>query len=156
MVRGFQMRVVRVPSVFEGYAPDVSSPMIYISKARQDGGTASKACSVDDCECPTETRGLCSKHYRRWVRNGTTDLIRQPRDACSVDGCGRKHEAQGLCQSHYKRWQRHNDPMVRLTKGCAFAGCLARVAVGHYCAEHTEKALTGRRAVLRQGGFVPA
>jgi len=123
--------------------------MIYLTKTRREQ-EALKSCSVDECERPTDTRGMCSKHYRRWLRNGSTDLVRQPRDVCSVEGCGRKHEARGLCQSHYKRWQRHQDPMVRLIKGCAYPGCLARVAIGRYCGEHAEKSLTGRRQVLRE------
>lgn len=109
-----------------------------------------RLCTVEGCENPTDTRGMCSKHYRRWLRNGTTDLRRQPRDKCSVDGCNRKHEARGLCQSHYKRWQRHHDPMVRLIKGCAYPGCLARVALGRFCSEHSDKSLTGRRVPLRE------
>lgn len=127
----------------------VSSPVIYLTKTRREL-EAQRICSVEECERPTDTRGMCSKHYRRWLRNGSTDLVRQPRDVCSVEGCGRKHEARGLCQSHYKRWQRHHDPMVRLIKGCAHPGCLARVAIGRYCGEHAEKSLTGRRQVLRE------
>ena len=112
------------------------------AEAPREGG-----CSVEACDGAVDTRGMCSKHYRRWLRNGSTDLRRQVIDTCSSEGCGRKPEARGLCQSHYTRWQRHQDPMVRLIKGCAYPGCLARVAVGRFCSEHNERNLAGRKAI---------
>lgn len=30
-------------------------------------------CSVDGCETWAKTRGMCTKHYSRWLRTGTTD-----------------------------------------------------------------------------------
>lgn len=32
-------------------------------------------CSVDGCEADALARGWCNKHYIRWTKNGTTDLI---------------------------------------------------------------------------------
>ena len=111
-------------------------------------GTIEKTatCSVEDCTKFVDTRGLCSMHYRRLLRGGTTDLRRQPVETCGIEGCTNAHEARGLCQSHYKRWQRHKDPLVRLNKGCAVAGCLARSAdFGRYCQMHAEVRLIGTR-----------
>lgn len=113
-------------------------------------GTAEKAlaatCSVEGCAKFVDTRGLCSMHYRRLLRGGTTELRRQPQEACSIEGCNNAHEARGFCQSHYKRWQRHKDPLIRLNKGCAVPHCLARSAeFGRYCLAHAEVALTGTR-----------
>lgn len=37
-------------------------------------------CKVEDCESFAKSRDLCSKHYSRWIRNGTTDLASRPDD----------------------------------------------------------------------------
>ena len=123
-----------------------------VRSMRETGATAgaiakTTTCSVEGCGKFVDTRGLCSMHYRRLLRGGTTELRRQPIDKCSIDGCSNSHEARGLCQSHYKRWQRHQDPMVRLNKGCAVPHCLSRSAgFGRYCHEHAEIRLMGVRA----------
>lgn len=71
-------------------------------------------CSVDGCALKTRAKGLCTKHYYRMKRHGTTDgsaLAHQRRDpVCSVDGCTRAHEAKGLCSMHWQRWKRHGSP----------------------------------------------
>lgn len=33
-------------------------------------------CSIDDCDAPCHGRGLCGKHYMRWLRHGHTDETR--------------------------------------------------------------------------------
>lgn len=74
-----------------------------------------RVCSVDGCERPHKTRGLCQMHYWRWRVRGATGpadrlkLLRQP-DACMVDGCANSAHGRGLCQMHYSRWRRHGDP----------------------------------------------
>lgn len=36
------------------------------------------ACSVDMCDQPVHALGFCKKHHTRWLRTGTTKLVRQP------------------------------------------------------------------------------
>ena len=125
----------------------MTAKVIRLNKTTQAQGTVEllPLCSVDACDLEPDTRGMCSKHYRRWLRNGSTNLIRQAREICTLDGCGRAHEARGFCSSHYKRWQRHNDPFARLIKGCVDPGCLGRVSRGRYCEAHQPGArLVGR------------
>lgn len=33
-------------------------------------------CTVEGCNTRAKARGLCSKHYMRMIRNGTTDVVR--------------------------------------------------------------------------------
>ncbi len=37
-----------------------------------------RTCSVEDCESPRHVRGLCIKHYGRFMRHGSTDDPREP------------------------------------------------------------------------------
>ncbi|PQP24140.1 hypothetical protein [Rhodococcus opacus] len=60
-------------------------------------------CTVDECERPHAARGLCSLHYERWKRNGTTDgpAIRPTATArCSEKQCKRLSVQDGLCRGH--------------------------------------------------------
>lgn len=36
-----------------------------------------KTCSVDGCTKPTEKRGWCGMHYRRWQRHGDVEILRK-------------------------------------------------------------------------------
>lgn len=37
---------------------------------------AKRICSVDECSKPARSRGMCSPHYQRWYKRGTTELTR--------------------------------------------------------------------------------
>lgn len=77
-------------------------------------------CSIEDCDNSRFARGWCRKHYGRWHRNGTTDLIRKPApakpprpptpDFCTAEGCDLEHVAKGFCDRHYRRWKQWGDP----------------------------------------------
>lgn len=62
-------------------------------------------CSVEGCGNKVQARGMCSKHYARVRRNGTTDTVFRQTGlhACSIEGCNRLVEALGLCHMHYAR-----------------------------------------------------
>jgi hypothetical protein len=66
-----------------------------------------RTCSIDGCDRPHEARGWCARHHKRWLRNGTTDLVRQPPAPCSVDGCDRTSRRAGLCTLHFARVERN-------------------------------------------------
>lgn len=66
-----------------------------------------RQCAVAGCERAYYCRGYCEVHYRRWKRNGSTELLERPPHTpkpCSVDGCGRPVLARGKCSNHYKQW----------------------------------------------------
>lgn len=59
-------------------------------------------CTVEGCEEKGYRRRMCSVHYRRWARHGSTESQRaEPRKGCSVEGCERPHKGRGLCEKHY-------------------------------------------------------
>lgn len=75
----------------------------------------SSVCSIDTCDGPARTRGLCSAHYRRWRKNGDVQaevLVRRRKPVdrtCAIDGCRRPVVARGFCLAHYERWKKGGD-----------------------------------------------
>lgn len=65
---------------------------------------AKRTCSVEDCDGPAKARGLCTKHYQRLMRLGTTEMDRSCRwcgspDVTSKDGV----PSCAPCQEERKR-----------------------------------------------------
>ena len=44
-----------------------------------------KICSVDDCDGLVQARGWCMKHYLRWNRRGTLELVGRNRNTWTGD-----------------------------------------------------------------------
>lgn len=63
-------------------------------------------CEVSGCTTPVHGRGLCAKHYGRWYRTGTTELIKGA--DCSL--CGKPAVGLLLCRYHYNRWVEYGTP----------------------------------------------
>lgn len=65
--------------------------------------TATRACSVEECERPAKgKRDWCAMHTERWRRWGDPVETRpRVRGICTEPGCERPHEARGLCSVHY-------------------------------------------------------
>ena len=56
------------------------------------------ACSVEGCDQPPKSRGLCNKHHlQRWRAGELPPLAPK---LCTINGCGRKHKGHGLCDMH--------------------------------------------------------
>lgn len=69
-------------------------------------------CSVEDCEKPEHTRGMCSAHSTRDTRYGDplAPLLRQPNvGTCVVEGCDQPMRKREWCASHYAMWQRYGE-----------------------------------------------
>jgi hypothetical protein len=74
-------------------------------------------CSVETCDRPVRSRGLCRAHEQRLRLNGFVDPDRpvqerrrpkpRPKRFCSVDGCDKLHFGLGLCAMHYERQRRN-------------------------------------------------
>lgn len=65
-------------------------------------------CSVEHCELKHLAKGMCSKHYTRLLRHGSTSddaLIRTPNiGECSIAGCEQPMRKRSWCSAHYSQW----------------------------------------------------
>lgn len=84
-------------------------------------------CSVPNCNGetgrPGTARGMCSKHYNRWRRNGDP-LVKTQRkiiQLCEMPDCGKPHDARGLCAAHIANLRRHGTP-THVRKGSVVNG----------------------------------
>lgn len=69
-----------------------------------------KPCSVSGCDNLARGLGLCSMHYSRQRRYGTTDLPQRDGRRCSLPDCERIHYSRDLCRMHWERWSKFGDP----------------------------------------------
>ena len=63
-----------------------------------------RSCSIEDCERPHYGKGLCSLHYARQRRTGSTEKGRKR--ICEIEGCSKPHAALGVCAMHRARMAR--------------------------------------------------
>lgn len=71
-----------------------------------------RTCSVDGCERPCSSKGLCRRHYER-NRQGLPNepqMRQRPTGLCSVSECSVPAKVKGMCRPHYSR-QWHGIPV---------------------------------------------
>jgi HNH endonuclease len=56
-----------------------------------------ETCSIDDCERRKSSRGWCSMHYRRWMRNGDPEKRQRLRGLPPKDRFWARVDASGPC-----------------------------------------------------------
>ncbi|MEC2463828.1 hypothetical protein P9X10_02775 [Bacillus cereus] len=95
-----------------------------------------RVCKVEDCtNHKIVARGLCSKHYTRFMRHGTCELVTEINSVkgklCEIDGCSQSQKSKGYCDYHYfKLWQK------KKTKVCKVDGCNTKEYTMGYCQKH--------------------
>lgn len=73
---------------------------------------ASRKCSVEGCERdlrPPSAKGMCSVHYYRMKKTGTTDRRVISINLCTVPNCSLRVKSNGLCVVHETRRRRGKD-----------------------------------------------
>lgn len=69
-------------------------------------------CSVDGCDKPTHSKGMCSAHATRAARHGdplAPKLRGRNEGECEVDGCDKPMRKTRLCASHYAMLTAHGE-----------------------------------------------
>lgn len=108
-----------------------------------------KTCSVEGCDKPYKSTGLCAMHYARKLRTGNPLGIEgnpKPALSCKVEGCTNKYRCSGYCGMHYNRWLANGDPgpvgRVLFPAGltCLEEGCGLKAGNRGRCNVHASRA----------------
>jgi hypothetical protein len=77
-------------------------------------------CKISECnnEARYKSTCLCQKHYLRFRRHGSFDLIKvkEVQKKCSVTDCDNFRKANGLCTKHYSRQRRLGSTNLKTIK----------------------------------------
>jgi hypothetical protein len=112
-----------------------------------------RTCSVDGCDRPHKSKGLCSPHSQRLAKTGDlqSDLPIGTRKRvlgeCAIDGCDRPLLCRGWCAAHYQRWTTYGDPLAggtfrkpRRKRGkCSVPGCDWEFVTAGFCNRHYQR-----------------
>ncbi len=112
-----------------------------------------RTCSVEGCDRPHKSKGLCSAHSQRLARTGglQPDLPvgtrKRVRRECMIDGCDRPVLSRGWCAAHYQRWTTYGDPLGggafrkprRKRAPCSVTGCDWESATAGFCGRHYDR-----------------
>ena len=76
----------------------------------------SKLCSVEGCNKPSRSWGMCSTHFQRAYHYGDPSFRHRRAKGesnfhCTIEGCNKEHKAHGFCDLHYQRFKRFGDPL---------------------------------------------
>ena len=106
-------------------------------------------CSVDNCDNPSKTKGLCSGHYARYWASGDVEKhkpLRIQRTGCCVAGCFKPHHANGYCALHAGRVARHGNAgslersrQPNKGKLCKIVDCNSQSKTMGYCSKHYQR-----------------
>lgn len=67
-------------------------------------------CSVNECEEPVLSKGMCRLHYQRTRRGVKIDRPKVVHHiGCKVVGCSNRHHSKGYCSRHLSRFDRHGN-----------------------------------------------
>lgn len=102
-------------------------------------------CCIHDCPRPLLAKFLCSKHYDRLRKTGSTRLHRPPRKPCRMPGCTNLRDGLGWCVRHRRRIKENGSPfdhrqkfVIRPERGdCDVCGKRVAEDAGYrrYCSE---------------------
>lgn len=72
-------------------------------------------CTVEDCERPNRSHGLCSMHARRLAKHGTTDKYVPVKSTltCKHEDCHNKHDSHGYCANHARQFRKFGHPLSK-------------------------------------------
>jgi len=109
-------------------------------------------CSIEGCDSPLKSLGMCSAHYQRFYKFGDPHYITPkkpppnkgktlPKKPCAVEDCDEVARSRGWCSRHYACWVRTGDPIARIAprrpgEVCQAEGCERPHRARGYCHPH--------------------
>jgi len=97
-------------------------------------------CSLEACTRDHYARGWCQMHYKRWWKNGRTELAEQTHRVCVVGGCDRPWRTREWCALHYQRQMRGGTTNLRRSRQiCTVDGCDGYRLSRGWCVKHYER-----------------
>jgi hypothetical protein len=132
-----------------------------------------QACSIEGCERPAKTKGMCTMHYNR-ARLGIINMSPEPirkrppwkpddirygsanrNKTCSVPGCPDHVYAKGLCRRHYALKANNGKPDYKKNlvkpKKCKVTGCDETAGRLGYCSFHLQRKRAGTKLTRPKG-----
>lgn len=116
-----------------------------------------RRCSVEGCEKEVRARGFCFRHYERFMKHGTTDLISyvpKPKASCEAPGCSKPVLALGLCSKHYQRFKIRGSTDLpvkeKVVIPCCVDGCTKPSFTRGYCKTHYQRLIRNGTVELRR------
>jgi hypothetical protein len=97
-----------------------------------------KKCDAHDCDRKAQARGYCDKHYRRFLKYGSSEIrhIFVPKK-CLEDSCDRQSKSKGYCDKHYRRFRKTGTPKLdKKYMSCSVSDCSERHVAKSFCATH--------------------
>lgn len=106
-------KTVEVPAYYEftrKYCSNACASRTNIAKRSPD---RPPHCTVEGCEKPVFSHGLCQKHNWRKKHYGDVSY-RRWQQYCNVEGCERPHAKGGYCSMHIQRVRKYGKPELPL------------------------------------------
>lgn len=109
-----------------------------------------RTCSLEDCDRPATTCGLCRTCYQReWHRQRSGYYERYSDGSCEVEGCEEPRRSRGtpLCETHYYRKRRTGDVQAHIPvrkkrfgpRVCEDEECDVVIDKGRWCSKHAAR-----------------
>lgn len=99
-------------------------------------------CIAEGCDREHSAKGYCDKHYKRFKKHGTHELVRiRVSKVCTVHDCGMPYFSMGYCKKHYYHKRDHGVvPYVRSARRlCGVDGCKDVHYGRNLCLSHYNK-----------------
>jgi hypothetical protein len=97
-------------------------------------------CKSIDCFRPSQAKGYCDKHYRRFIKYGDPEIVHifKPKK-CLDKVCDRNSKSKGYCDKHYRRFiKTGTSELQKIVRSCSVDGCIRRHMAKDLCSLHYE------------------
>ena len=83
-------------------------------------------CIAKDCGRDAISKSCCDKHYRRLIKHGDINYVRQhEKIKCLIDDCTNIAISKKYCEKHYRKYKKYGDANFFVDRKiyCSIKGC---------------------------------